>query len=981
VENGLKKMTGVTDVKVALLAETAEVRFNAGQVRSAGIIAAVEDMGFAAEALQEESLETRTSKGAASGGGGGGRGTTTLRVTGMTCSACAATVERVLKAVLGVNRVAVSLTTGNAAVEAEHGRSINVAALVHAIVDAGFDAEEVKVVEQSKVKLLVSGMTCSACTGAVDRILHSVAGVEAVSVALLPEGSAEVRFNPDLTGPRVLIEAIEDAGFDAIISSAENANQRKLNPSASEAARYRALFWTSLAFTLPTFALNMILPHLGMFTWIYSGIINKVSLASFLKWGLATPVQFVVGARFHTGAYKSLKNGTANMDVLVSLATNVAYFTSVYLIFHCILTGHSFGRDFFETSTMLITFILLGKYLESTAKGQTSEAITKLLDLTPSTAILLKTIPGCDAAHIEYSEETISSTLIHRGDLLKVLPGSRIAADGVMTEGSGTHIDESMITGESLPVNKKVGDTVVGGTVNSGSAFVMRAVRVGADASLSQIVKLVENAQLAKAPIQAVADRISGVFVPVVVLLAVATWIAWYVVGAAGCFPDSWLPAGESKPIFAMMFGIAVLVTACPCALGLATPTAVMVGTGVGASNGILIKGADGLERAGHVTILVFDKTGTLTKGNPTVVDFKIFQSHVLEDQFLRTVAAAESQSEHPLARAIMKFVRSKLGGYADSDDASHTQHRLHLPQVDEVDIIPGEGLRCLVGGIKIAVGNKKLLDDAEISIPKEVLTYVGQVQRDARTCVLVAMNGEIAGSFAITDPIRPEAAGVVAALSRMGVQSHLVTGDNWQTARAIAAECGIVSVHAEVSPAGKAAKIEELKAPLVMNSLRGKVAVARRGIPVVAMVGDGINDAPALAAADVGIAIGAGTDIAIEAADFVLMRSDLEDVVAAIDLSRKTFRQIRYNYVWAMGYNLLAIPLAGGVLYPRTKIQAPPWVAGAAMAFSSVSVVCSSLSLRYYKRPQRVLRGIISAKTTTVTNSEGSQLEMTQAR
>jgi Cu+-exporting ATPase len=300
------------------------------------------------------------------------------------------------------------------------------------------------------------------------------------------------------------------------------------------------------------------------------------------------------------------------------------------------------------------------------------------------------------------------------------------------------------------------------------------------------------------------------------------------------------------------------------------------------------------------------------------------------------------------------------------------------LPKVDEVDIIPGEGMRCLVGGVKVAVGSKKLLDDAEISIPKDVLTYVGQVQRDARTCVLVAMNGEIAGSFAITDPIRPEAAGVVAALSRMGVQSHLVTGDNWQTARAIAAECGIVSVHAEVSPAGKAAKIEELKAAPIRKTLSGTVSVARGSTPVVAMVGDGINDAPALAAADVGIAIGAGTDIAIEAADFVLMRSDLEDVVAAIDLSRKTFRQIRYNYVWAMGYNLLAIPLAAGVLYPRTRIQAPPWVAGAAMAFSSVSVVCSSLSLRYYKRPPRVLREIVSVTTTSNNNS---QVEMAQLR
>ena len=968
VENGLKKLPGVTSAKVALLAETAEVHLDESQVQSGAIIEAVEDMGFAAKVLQDDSAEKK-SKGSTDS-------QITLRVTGMTCSACSTTVERVLKAVPGVKHVTISLTTGDAVVEAKDESTLQAEALVEAVEGAGFEAVEIKEVEQSKVKLLIDGMTCSACTSAVDGVLRGVAGVESVSVALLPEGSAEVRFNPDLTGPRVFIGAIEDAGFDAIISSANHGQQRKVNPTASEAERYRSLFWTSLAFTVPTFALNMILPHLPMFTWIYSGMVKHVSLASFLKWGLATPVQFVVGARFHTGAYKSLKNGIANMDVLISLATNVAYFTSIYLIFHCLLTGHSFGRDFFETSTMLITFILLGKYLESSAKGQTSEAISKLMDLTPNTAILLKEIPGGDPNHPEYTEETISSTLIHRGDLLKVLPGSRIAADGVMAEGTNAHVDESMITGEPLPVNKKAGDSVVGGTLNSGSAFVMRALRVGADASLSQIVKLVENAQLAKAPIQAVADRISSVFVPFVVLLSMTTWFAWYVAGAAGYFPDSWVPAGETKMVFAMMFGIAVLVTACPCALGLATPTAVMVGTGVGASNGILIKGADGLERAGNVSILAFDKTGTLTVGNPTVVDFKIFQSSSMkEDQFLRTVAAAESQSEHPLARAIMNFVRAKLGLIGDADDTtdSRSNQRMNLPEVNEVDIIPGEGLRCLVGGVTVVVGNKKLLDDTEISIPKDLLTYVGQVQRDACTCVLVAMNGQIAGLFAITDPIRPEAAGVIAALSRMGVQSHLVTGDNWQTARAIAAECGIVSVHAEVSPAGKAAKIEELKAASVRTTLRGTVSVAHRNNPVVAMVGDGINDAPALAAADVGIAVGAGTDIAIEAADFVLMRSDLEDVVTAIDLSRKTFRQIRYNYLWAMGYNLLAIPLAAGILYPHTHIQAPPWVAGAAMAFSSVSVVCSSLSLRYYERPKRVLRGVISVGTSLSTRINNS--------
>lgn len=889
-----------------------------------------------------------------------------LKVEGMTCSACSGAVEAALLGVPGVTRAAVSTATGDAAVELLPGAVVRVETLLEAIDDAGFDASHVRDAELSRsvVKLYVDGMTCSACTGAVENALRGVAGVEEVTVVLLPNGSAEVEFDPDVTGPRELIVTIEDAGFDARVSSSERVGAgARPNATDAEASRFRSLFWTSLAYTAPVFAINMILPGIPGFEWLYRDAVNHVSLASFTKWALATPVQFHVGRRFHVGAYRSLMNGSANMDVLVSMATNVAYFTSIYLIAHCVVTGHSYGKDFFETSTMLVTFILLGKYLESIAKGQTSEAIGKLLDLTPNTAVLLERKPETKDAqedtaadYSDYAERSISSTLIHRGDLLKVYPGSRIAADGALVDGDNVFVDESMITGESLPVSKTRGADVVGGTLNSGSAFVMRATRVGADASLSQIVKLVENAQLAKAPIQAFADKISSVFVPFVVAAAAATWFAWYAAGEAGYFPDSFLPEGETKMVFALMFGVSVLVTACPCALGLATPTAVMVGTGVGATNGILIKGADGLERAGHVSVIAFDKTGTLTVGNPAVVEVEIFRSVVAEAQFLRVVAAAESQSEHPIARAVMKYANARLSAlHGFSDGATPS-----LPRVSDVEIVPGEGLRCRVEGVEVVMGNKKILDDAEIEVHKDVAAHVGRVQRDAHTCVLVAMNRDVVGALAITDPIRPEAAGVVAALSRMGVESHLVTGDNWQTARAIAAECGIVSVHAEVSPAGKAAKIEELKAPLVKKTLTGAVkTVARRVVPVVAMVGDGINDAPALAAADVGIAIGAGTDIAIEAADFVLMRSDLEDVVAAVDLSRATFRQIRRNYVWAMLYNLLAIPLAAGVLYPRTRIQAPPWVAGAAMAFSSVSVVCSSLSLRYYERPTPVMREI----------------------
>ena len=944
VEKGLKKLPGVVRVQVALLAETAEVQFVDGTQSVPGIVRVIEKMGFVAATLEDVEAAAKTR--------GGQR--VRLSIQGMTCSACSGAVENTLRGVPGVFRVAVSLTTGDAIVELEPDATVDAQALVREVVDAGFEASEERDAEMSSVKLLVEGMTCAACTGAVENALRGVPGVEDISVALLPEGHAEIRFDPDRTGPRAFVETIEDAGFEAMVSSSERSGTRR-SSAETEAERYRSLFWTSLSYTVPTFAINMILPHLGVFSWLYVRVFQKVSLASFLKWALATPVQFTIGSRFHRGAYKSLRNGTANMDVLVSLATNVAYFTSIYLIFHCILTGHNFGRDFFETSTMLITFILLGKYLESIAKGQTSEAISKLMDLTPNTAVLLKPVSNFDPQHPVYKEEIISSKLIHRGDVLKVLPGSRVAADGVLVEGDNVHVDESMITGEALPVLKKVGDDVVGGTLNSGSAFNMRAVRVGADASLSQIVKLVENAQLAKAPIQAFADRISSVFVPFVVAVATMTWLAWYV---AGEDTSILVAARGDKDDLRYVFGLGARDGVSVCSRSRDTHR------GDGGDGRRRLKrnthqGADSLER-GHVTIMAFDKTGTLTEGNPTVVDHRIFSDAVAEAQFLRVVAAAESQSEHPIGRAIARFARSRLIALGHGE-----QETLDLPKVNEVDIVPGEGLRCRVDGTQVVMGNKKLLDEAEIHLPKDVVSYMGMLQRDARTCVLVSMNREVIGSLAITDPIRPEAAGVVAALSRMGVQSHLVTGDNWQTARAIAAECGIVSVHAEVSPAGKAAKIEELKAPPVKKTLSGTVKVAHSSTPVVAMVGDGINDAPALAASDVGIAIGAGTDIAMEAADFVLMRSDLEDVVAAVDLSRVTFRQIRLNYIWAMVYNLLAIPLAAGVLYPRTHIQAPPWVAGAAMAFSSVSVVCSSLSLRYYTRPMPVMRAIRTVADT----------------
>jgi Cu+-exporting ATPase len=612
------------------------------------------------------------------------------------------------------------------------------------------------------------------------------------------------------------------------------------------------------------------------------------------------------------------------MDVLVAMATNVAYFASVFTIFHCITSGHNYGKTFFDTSSMLITFILLGKYLESSAKKKTSDAVTKLLQLVPSETILLT----LNKDGTSYSEKVISATLIHRGDILKVMPGARIAADGVLLDSELAYVDESMLSGESMPIKKCGKDTITGGTLNAGAAFLMRADKIGSETSLFQIVTLVENAQLAKAPIQAAADSISNVFVPFVIIVSAFTFFMWYYAGAQNKYPESWLPENESRFIFAMLFGISVLVTACPCALGLATPTAVMVGTGVGASNGILIKGADGLERAAKVNKVLFDKTGTLTQGKPKVLELRVFSSTYSQQQLAEIVAVAEKDSEHPLAHSFVKY----------ADETTKSNDEPNKDKVISSQVIPGEGLRCVMeSGISVHIGNEKLVGGAE-NIPHEARKFAGEHQSEAHTVVFVSINNAVEGVFAVSDPIKPEAAGVVAMLARMHIECAIVTGDNIETAKAIASECGIQNVYARMSPKDKAEKIAEMK-----NT---------NPDAVIAMVGDGINDAPALASADVGIAIGCGTEVAIEAADFVLMKSDLEDVAVSLDIARETFRKIKMNYIWALGYNIIAIPWAAGAFYSRTMFQLPPWAAAALMALSSVSVVYSSLSLRSYKRP-----------------------------
>lgn len=589
--------------------------------------------------------------------------------------------------------------------------------------------------------------------------------------------------------------------------------------------------------------------------------------------------------------------------------------------------------QYFEASIFLITFITVGKYMEMRARRKTGDAIAKLLNLQPATALLVAKDEHGELLSQEVTE--IDSALLHRHDVVKVLPGSKMAADGEVVSGT-SYVDESMITGESVPVVKTAGDAVIGGTVNQNGVLLVKVTTVGTESLIAQIAKLVQDAQLSKAPIQATADKVSGVFVPVVIAIALTSFFVWLAVGFT-VMPASWLPPGHSPLLLAIVFLVSTLVIACPCALGLATPTAVMVGTGLGAKHGVLIKGGGALERAYGVSAVVFDKTGTLTHGKPEVTDTAVFKTSMSKGGFLALLGSAEADSEHPLGRAI----------HAHAVEHQEPDHPL-VACVD-YEAVPGRGLRAtLADGTVVLVGNRAHMDDAGVDVCTAVETAMEALQDQGKTAMLVSSSDEVVGMVAVADTIRPEAAGVITALQNIGIDSWMLTGDNERTARAIAEQAGISMVFSDVLPSEKASKVAELQA-------EGRT---------VAMVGDGINDSPALAQADVGIAVGAGTDIAIETADVVLMRSNLADVLICIDISKRTFRRIKLNLMLAFMYNTAAIPVAAGIFYPLMHPHPmPPWVAGLAMALSSVSVVASSLALRWYTPPK--IRGVPGTKST----------------
>lgn len=879
-------------------------------------------------------------------------------VSGMTCAACVATIESYLGNQPGITSVSVGLIQERAEVRYDPGQ-VKVLDIVEHIETVGFEAKHLEEEENNQLRLDIGGMTCSSCVAMIEHAMGDEPGVVSISVNLATN-TAQVVYDPDRTGARAIISAIEDLGYTASVTdsrkSATGTDQKE------ELRRMKRQLMWSLVFTVPVFIIGMILMDVPAAKFLFEkDVIRGLSIANFMLWVLTTPVQFVIGKKFYVNAYKALKRGAANMDVLVALGTSCAYFYSVGMLVMSMLYSanslqstsmvsqhhpmteeqqHSnkmlMSQTYFDTSAMLISFILLGKYFEVLAKGKTSEAIKELMSLQATKALLL--VVDEDKNVIE--EKHIDIDLVQRGDLLKVIPGEKFPTDGVVVVGRST-VDESIITGESMAVPKIPGDKIIGGTLNLNGMVNMRATRVGSETGLAQIIKLVEQAQAEKAPIQSFADHVSSYFVPIVVSIGVFTFITWLILCASSGTALSWMMAkGETSVLrWALRFTISVIVIACPCALGLATPTAVMVGTGIGAHNGILIKGGAHLETAHKISAVIFDKTGTLTTGKPVVTNWEVFpEVGVDRIKAIQLVASAEAASEHPLASAIVKYATTQL-----------QLKILHQPQ--QFTSLVGQGIKAVVDEHAVMVGNVQWMEENGISMKEaheDIISGVQGLESDGKTVVLFAINSKLGGYVAIADEIKPEAKATIRALKKMNILAWMVTGDNRRTAHAIAKQIGIDHVFAEVLPSQKSKKVGELKGRNY----------------VVAMVGDGINDSPALAEADVGIAIGAGTDVAIEAANIVLVKNDLRDVITAIDLSRKTFNRIRLNYIWACLYNILGIPLAAGVLVPA-GIMIPPMLAGLCMAFSSVSVVLSSLHLKTYKKPVIDVDGEFGGKST----------------
>ncbi|XP_041970264.1 copper-transporting ATPase 1 isoform X2 [Aricia agestis] len=1014
IEGSLRDMPGIVEAHVSLSEKRARVRYAGASVTPQQIHDAVYALGFDVETLSVTGDNGEISKSKSESGAGDrvksnakksqANGTVasasdlgevtrcTLEVRGMTCASCVAAIEKHVAKMPGVQSIVIALLAAKAEVRYWAART-SAAAVADSITELGFPAE---VVSESgaprDLTLQIKGMTCSSCVSKIEKAVLKLNGVVSCSVALTT-AKGKVKYDPEVVGARRICDTVTALGFDATLLSSNTRGEANYLEHKEEIRKWRNAFLISLVFGAPC------MTAMAYFMWEMRGghdardmccVLPGLSLENLLMFLLATPVQFIGGWHFYKQAYKALKHGTSNMDVLISMTTTISYTYSLCVVAAAMaMQLDTSPLTFFDTPPMLLVFVSLGRWLEHIAKGKTSEALSKLLSLKPTEAVLLT----LDENGHEIGEKSIPVDLVERDDVLKVVPGAKIPVDGKVVLGQST-CDESLITGESMPVPKTKGSMVIGGSINQHGALIVRATHTGEASTLAQIVRLVEDAQASKAPVQRLADTIAGYFVPIVVLLSFLTLVCWIITGAIDIqrikdiTPEMYRNGGFSEWELivqtAFHFALSVLAIACPCALGLATPTAVMVATGQGAKLGLLIKGAEPLENAHKVKTVIFDKTGTVTRGSTSVARVSLLTGErtALPD-VLACVLAAELNSEHPVASAIVRWCEGVLGGaraqcsgftaapgcglrarttlpprtYPPAllaqlnqarDGSVITLHGVPVEMVaagDDVALSSAQAAARLQAIIRqgnndeeveqiVLIGNREWMSRNGVAVPRRVEETLRRDEELGRTAVLAAINDQLVCTIGIADEVKPEAHLAVYCLKKMGLEVCLLTGDNRKTAVAIARQVGISKVYAEVLPSHKVAKIQKLQE-------QGQK---------VAMVGDGVNDSPALAQADVGIAIASGTDVAVEAADLVLMRNDLVDVVACLRLSRATVRRIRLNFVFASVYNLLGIPLASGAL-AAYGIQLQPWMASAAMAMSSVSVVCSSLLLKTFKK------------------------------
>lgn len=989
VEGGFKDVTGVKSMSISLLSERAVIEHDPSILSPERIAEIIEDRGFGATVLNTQRSSPQSPP--MSKGGElliqkqNDLITTTVAIEGMTCGACTSAVEKGFKDIAGVTKFNISLLAERAVITHDPW-VLSSAQVVEIIEDRGFDAKVLSsnrttsddLATSRNVQLKIFGLSDLASATALEDALRLLPGVSSAMVNF-SNPRVSITHNPTRTGVRTLVEAIENLGYNALIAETDDNNaQLESLAKTREIQEWRRAFWFSLSFAIPVFLTSMIIPM----------CIPSLDYGSFLLWlpglylgdviclVLTVPVQFGIGKRFYSSAFKSLRHGSPTMDVLVVMGTSAAFFFSVAaMVVSILIPPHTRPSTVFDTSTMLITFITLGRFLENRAKGQTSKSLSRLMSLAPSMATIYADPIAAEKAAEDWDrnrpvasekndllggnqisnaaeEKIIPTELIEVGDVVILRPGDKIPADGTVVRGQ-SFVDESMVTGEAMPISKGINSHLMAGTVNGAGRVDLRVTRAGRDTQLSQIVKLVQEAQTSRAPIQRMADLVAGYFVPVILSLGLLTFVFWMVLSHVLPNPPSVFVQPESggKFMVCLKLCISVIVFACPCALGLSTPTAVMVGTGVGAEQGILVKGGAALEMATQINHVVFDKTGTLTMGKMSVAHAKLEPLWEVNEWRRRLwwtlVGLAEMGSEHPIGKAIMNGARGELGiGGGGMIDGS----------VGEFEAIVGQGVSAFVAAAtsadskryKVQIGNSTYLVSQGIVLPSDVETRFSHPTSTPKssqtssgtTQIYVAIDGAFTGVIALSDTIKPSANATIIALNRMNITTSLVTGDQLPTAIAVAKVVGIpeMNVHAGVSPDQKQTIIRQIQA-------EGSV---------VAMVGDGINDSPALATADIGIALSSGTDVAMEAADIVLMRpEDLLSVAASLSLSRTIFNRIKLNLVWACLYNLIGLPFAMGVgLIFSHPVMLPPMAAGAAMAASSVSVVGSSLLLKFWKRP-----------------------------